>query len=197
MALGAMENIQRQLGLDDESYGKLKLFNRILISYNDFKQAHEIASLLIDRNLYEEYPAKNRQLVIALNMAAIVAYARPFLDSRGELAHNRLPGKILRNLSAREREIHDTVLEDRNTIMAHSDADANESIPLVMELQGRRVVVPKNASAYETVLLPDAMQILRDISLKLQEYCFELRQEMEPKMLAILPKAEMESPNGA
>jgi len=188
-----MNNIQKQLGLDDESYGKLKLFNRVLISYNDFKQAHEIASLLIEQNLYENYPRENRVLVIALNMAAIVAYSRPFLDSKGKLAHNRLPEKVLRLLNDEERKVHETVLEDRNTMMAHSDADANQSIPLVMGIENRSIIVPKNASPYATVLLPEAMQVLCDMSYKLQEYCFKLRQKMEPNMLSILPRAEMES----
>jgi hypothetical protein len=152
---------------------------------------------MIDGNLYENYPKENRHLVIALNMAAIVAYARPFLDSRGKLAHNRLPGKVLKILSEDERAVHETVLEDRNTMMAHSDADANVSIPLVLETKTRNILVPKNASPYATPLLPAAMQILCNMSYKFQEYCFKLRQEMEPDMLPILPRVETDSSNGA
>ncbi len=192
-----MSNIKEHLGLDAESYAKLRLFNRILISYNDFKQAHEIASLLIEGDLYKNYPNENRTLVIALNMAAIVAYARPFLDSRGELAHNRLPGKVLRKLNLKEKEVHEAVIKDRHTMMAHSDADANQSIPLVMEVNNRKVIIPKNASPYAVPLLPEAMEALCNMSFKLQEYCFELRQEMEPEMLDILPMAKMEPENGA
>lgn len=185
-----MDKIQEQLGLDDKSYKKLKLFNRILISYNDFKQAHEIASLLIDGNLYENYPRKNRHLVIALNMATIIAYSRPFLDSRGKLAHNRLPGKVLNILNAEERKVHKIVLEDRNTMMAHSDADANQSIPLVIEIEDRSIIFPKNASPYTNILLPETMKVLCNMSYKLQEYCYKLRQEMEPNMLSILPRVK-------
>ena len=106
---------------------------------------------------------------------------------------NRLPEKVLRLLNDEERKVHETVLEDRNTMMAHSDADANQSIPLVMGIENRSIIVPKNASPYATVLLPEAMQVLCDMSYKLQEYCFKLRQKMEPNMLSILPRAEMES----
>src|SRR5262245_27875117 len=125
-----MPSIQQELGLSDEQFGKLRLFNRILISYNDFTQAHEIASLLLDGDLYRSYPRENRQLVIALNMATVVAYCRPFLNSGSELAHNRLPGRVLYDFTAEELELHEQVLNDRNTMMAHSDADANESIPV-------------------------------------------------------------------
>src|SRR5688500_1232662 len=125
------------------------------------KQAHEIATLLVDGNLYRDYPRENRHLVIALNLAAIVAYTRPFLDSRGELAHNRLPHRVLRQLTAEEMALHETVLEDRNTMMAHSDADANLSIPLVIETDRGPIVVPKHTSAYATTTVPTTLQPLR------------------------------------
>ncbi len=192
-----MSTIQQDFGLTVEPFGKLRLFNRILISYNDFKQAHEIASLLIDGDFYRDYPTKNRHLVIALNMAAVVAYSRPFLNSGSELAHSRLPGRILRNLNAEELELHKTVLDDRNTMMAHSDADANATIPLVIETPRGPMVVPKNASAYATPLLPEAMQLLRSLALKLRERCFTLRQEMEPSVISFLPRAQIQPPNDA
>ena len=195
--VGRMVTAQQELGLTDEQFGKLRLFNRVLISYNDFKQAHEIAALLVDGDLYREYPRQNRHLVIALNMAAIVAYARPFLDSGGELAHNRLPGRVLRQLTAEEMALHETVLQDRNTMMAHSDADANLSIPLVMETDRGPVVAPKNASAYATTLLPESMRLLRAMAIKLQEQCFVLRQELEPELVSFLPKVKVESANDA
>ncbi len=189
--------VQDELALTDEQFGKLRLFNRVLISYNDFKQAHAIASLLLDGDLYRDYPRENRQLVIALNMAAVVAYSRPFLNSGSELAHNRLPGRVLRDLNEEEVELHKTVLEDRNTMMAHSDADANLTIPLVMETERGPIVIPKNASAYETPLLPESMGLLRSLALKLQERCFELRQEMEPDVISFLPRAKVEVPDDA
>ncbi|SLM48700.1 protein of unknown function [Nitrospira japonica] len=118
-----MPNVQQELGLSDEQFGKLQLFNRILISYNDFRQVFEVASLMLDGDLYRNYPRENRQLVIALNMAAVIAYSRPFLNSGGELAHNRLPRRVLRDFTAEELNIHEQGLNDRNTTMAHSDAD--------------------------------------------------------------------------
>ena len=190
--LGVMASLQQELGLTDEQFGKLRLFNRVLISYNDFKQAHEIATLLVDGDLYRDFPCENRHLVVALNMATIVAYARPFLDSGGELAHNRLPGRVLRQLSGEEITLHQTVLEDRNTMMAHSDADANLAIPLVMETARGPLVIPKNASAYATILLPESMQLLRTMAFKLQEACFGLRQELEPGLVSFLPRIERE-----
>ncbi|MCA9470384.1 MAG: hypothetical protein KC643_33730 [Nitrospira sp.] len=186
-----MDNIQAQLGLNDEQFGKLRLFNRILISYNDFKQAREISDLLLEGDLYKNFPRENRHLVIALNMAAIIAYARPFVDSKGNLAHNRLSGKALRILNEEELKVHKVVLEDRHTMMAHSDADANYSIPIVVETNGRKVLIPKNASPYAVPLLPESMKMLSEISFKLQEHCFALRLEMESELVEFLPKAQI------
>jgi len=190
-----MPNVQQELGLSDEQFGRLRLFNRILISYNDFRQACEVASLLLDGDLYRNYPRENRQLVIALNMAAVVAYSRPFLNSGSELAHNRLPGRLLRDFITEELNLHERVLIDRNTMMAHSDADANVSIPVVIETDRGPVVIPMNASAYATPLLPEAMQLLRAMALKLQERCFALRQEMEAEVIPFLPRVQPEAPD--
>jgi hypothetical protein len=195
--LSVMPNVQQELGLSDEQFCKLRLFNRILISYNDFKQAHEIASLLLDRDLYRNYPRENQQLVIALNMATVVAYSRPFLNSGSELAHNRLPGRVLRDFTSEEVKLHEVVLNDRNTMMAHSDADENVSIPVVVETDGGPIVIPKNASAYATPLLPEAMQLLGTMALKLREKCFALRQEMEADVISFLPRIQPEGADEA
>ncbi len=192
-----MPTVQQNLGLSDEQFGKLRLFNRILISYNDFKQAHEIAALLLDGDLYRNYPTENLVLVIALNMAAVVAYSRPFINSGSDLAHNRLPGRALRILNAEELELHETVIKNRNTMMAHSDADANVAIPLVMETDRGPMVIPKNASPYAMPLLPKAMRLLGEMAIKLQEHCFALRQEMEPEVISFLPRVQAEMPDDA
>jgi hypothetical protein len=183
--------IKDDLGLSTEQFGKLRLFNRILISYNDLKQTHEIASLLLGGDFYKDYPTNNRHLVIALNMAAIVSYSRPFLDSKGELAHNRLPAKVLKQLNAKEMEVHHIVLNDRHTMMAHSDPDANISIPLVIEITGQSILYPKNSAPYAIPLLPETMQLLSEMALKLRDYCFTLRQEMEPELIQFLPRAQL------
>jgi hypothetical protein len=82
-------------------------------------------------------------------------------------------------------------------MMAHSDADANRAIPLVIETARGPIVIPKNANAYETPLLPEAMQLLSSLALKLRERCFTLRQEMEPAVISFLPRAQIEPPDNA
>ena len=52
---------------------------------------------------------------------ALKTQVRPVL-----VPFERLP---FRDFTAEERNLHEQVLNDRNTMMAHSDADANVSIP--------------------------------------------------------------------
>ena len=82
-------------------------------------------------------------------------------------------------------------------MMAHSDADANLSIPLVMHTDQGPIVVPKNASPYATSLLPESMQLLRTMAFKLQEHCFVLRQELEPEVVSFLPRVRVEPADDA
>ena len=173
--------------MNEKIQNEIRLFNRLLMSYNDFKQAHEISTYLLENKLYESYPAENRTLVIGLNMAAIVAYSRPFSSNRGALAQRRIPLDILDVLTEEEREVHDIVITDRNTMMAHSDADANDSFPLVLATGNSKIVVPMNASPYANPLLPEAMKVLSEMSLKLQEEVFDRRQKMEPNLIEHLP----------
>jgi hypothetical protein len=66
-----------------------------------------------------------------------------------------------------------------------------------METDDRKIVVPKNASPYDTPLLPEAMQLLSDMALKLREHCFVLRQEMEPELIQFLPRVKVSEPGDA
>jgi len=51
-----------EIDVDEEEF---RLFNRLLLSYNDFKQAHEVASELVKGDYYEKYP-EHRHILHAL-----------------------------------------------------------------------------------------------------------------------------------
>ena len=172
-----------EIDVDEEEF---RLFNRLLLSYNDFKQAHEVASELLENGYYEDYP-KNRTLVNALNLTVIIAYSRPFKASRGQLALKYLPEEVLSEFDQKQMEIHTQVLCDRDTMMAHSDSDANNVIPQVQDLGHRKILIPMNASPYATPLLREAMEMLAAMAYELQEKVFEMRMEIEPRIIDKLP----------
>ena len=162
-----------EIDVDEEEF---RLFNRLLLSYNDFKQAHEVASELIKGDYYEIYP-ENRHILHALNLAVVIAYSRPFKTSRGKLALKSLPEDILSGFDEEKMEIHNQVILDRDTMMAHSDADANNVIPQALDLGHCKILMPANASPYVMHLLPEVMEKLGSMAFELQEKVFEMRME--------------------
>lgn len=177
-----------EIDVDEEEF---RLFNRLLLSYNDFKQAHEVASELLKNGYYDDYP-HNRTLVHSLNLTVIVAYSRPFKVSRGQLALKSLPERVLSEFDHEQMEIHQQVLCDRDTMMAHSDADANNVLPQVLDLEGKKILIPMNASPYATPLLREAMEKLAAMAYCLQEKVFEMRMEIEPRIIDKLPVTRIE-----
>jgi hypothetical protein len=63
-------------------------------------------------------------LLLALNTALVVSYARPFVSSRGtSVAEKAIPGSLLRAFNSKEREFHELLIRLRNREVAHTDAD--------------------------------------------------------------------------
>lgn len=60
-------------------------------------------------------------LYAPLSCAMIVCYARPFSDNR---PHGPLPARWSRFADTVQRDVHDDLVEARNQIIAHSDANA-------------------------------------------------------------------------
>src|SRR5882672_11085483 len=108
-----------------EEETKVRLLRRVLVSYNDFKQAAHISSHILTAKLHQDYPEKDRHILQALNCAMIIAYVRPFSGNRGsETMLPELPKRFLDGFSPVERALHKVVMKDRNELLAHSDSTA-------------------------------------------------------------------------
>ncbi|HED39679.1 MAG TPA: hypothetical protein ENJ13_04545 [Chromatiales bacterium] len=113
-----------------EINGKWKQLCRLLISYNDFKHASDIAHFylegdyVVDRNEWggKDYFQK-RVIGEALNSGMIISYARPFSgnDKSSESKVPDLPRRYLRLLSEENKKVHDDLMEARNISVAHSE----------------------------------------------------------------------------
>ena len=113
--------------------GRIRQFYRILLSYGDFKQAKYTASYILENKLHD---MKDRRLLESLNCAMIVAYCRPFSGNDRSI-HPKipdLPTSFLKGIPKEEIEIHKVVLEDRNTLIAHSDSLAAQLQPEVWNI---------------------------------------------------------------
>lgn len=103
-----MEHLERQ-------------FKRMIISEADFKETFAYLETLEYLHPYAPYYRSIKQ---GLLVAAIVSYARPFLNNKGDDASSQLPGKPLSTLNANEKEFHKLIKDLRSKVVAHSDSDS-------------------------------------------------------------------------
>lgn len=114
---------------------KYRTLRRLVIAEGDLFQALRFAEMILGYEGTgvdsEEEGLKCKDIVTALNIALVVSYSRPFLQSKTgpkNSAISRLPGKILRCLSEDQKNLHKQVLQRRNQEYAHSDADSYSPI---------------------------------------------------------------------
>lgn len=171
----------RDKELNADIRGKLRKFYRLLLSAGDFKQAHHIASYIITENLHD---SENRGLLEALNCAMIVAYCRPFSgnDRAVEAKIPDLPESFLRNLSANEKEIHEVVLRDRNTVLAHSDSIAHDLRPKVLVFKDQKMLMPEKNDT-QAPLTKEATETFRSLSYRMRDNVLKERMRLEPELI--------------
>jgi len=168
---------------DKEIEGKFGQFNRVLMSYIDFQQAHAIATIILEENLHDHYPKGQRIKLEALNSSMIIAYSRPFSGNRGV---PDLPGRFIRNLSESEKETHDAILLDRNTVIAHSDYEAWNMRPYYEDVGGRHILVPLSHSVHSP-FLREPTERIEKLAEKQMEACFEAREALEVELKPYIP----------
>lgn len=102
----------------------LRLYRRLWLSRIDLEEANDIASELLERKIPLPRSKPMSGVLLALNTALVVSYARPFVSSRGtSVAEKALPGSLLRAFTSGERDFHEHLIRLRNREAAHTDAD--------------------------------------------------------------------------
>jgi len=102
---------------------KKRQFERLFASKYDFAQANFCARYLLLKKGWHFRPWERRGTIYAKQTAfvtnLIIAYARPFVASKGWPA---FPTKLI-NFDAAQREMHKRLLQMRREIFAHSDSE--------------------------------------------------------------------------
>lgn len=171
----------RNKKLSREARGKLHQFYRLLLSYGDFKQAHYIASYILDQKLHE---SEDRRILEALNCAMIVSYCRPFSGSdRGiETKVPKLPASFLKGVPESEREIHEVVLKDRNTLLAHSDSSAAQLQPEVWKIKDKQILIPWQNDRRAPLTI-DATETFLSLVNRMRDKIMSERMKLEPELI--------------
>ena len=178
----------------------LRLFLRFLISYNDFKQAADIASYILRHKLQERCERlkgtrrhRTEMLWEALNCAMVIAYCRPFSgnDRRSGRVPD-LPHRFIKRLTIKERELHHAAMDSRNTLFAHSDSEAWNLRPFFLETApGRSMLVPLHTDTRAPVVR-EVVQQLHDMCIKLMDFVFEERVRLETELAKEFPRASLD-----
>ena len=177
--------------LSSEAKGKLRQFYRLLLSYGDFKQAHYIASYILDQKLHD---SGDRRLLEALNCAMIVSYCRPFSDSERGIALKipNLPVTFLKSVPESEREIHEVVLKDRNTVLAHSDSSAAQLQPEVWKIEDRQILLPWQNDRLAP-LTKEATETFLSLVSRMRDKIMSERMKMEPELISYFDEIPIEN----
>jgi len=128
-----------------EEEGRFRQYERLLLSYADFKHAKLVSSYVLGQKLHDSAPGESSVLLEALNCSMIISYARPFSgnDQNGKRKIPDLPSNFTKILNSEEREIHQIVLNDRNKVLAHSDSEALNVLPVVWKVnENIETIVP-------------------------------------------------------
>lgn len=165
---------------------KVRLFRRIFVPYNDFKQAAHISHHILTAKLHDNYPDRDRHILQALNCAMIIAYARPFSGNRGsETMLPELPQRFLCGFSSDECALHQVVMKDRNTLLAHSDSVAWRLRLSVIRSPGRHMLAPLH---HDTTAPLDEKhtRMFNGMANKLMEAVFAERLVLEKELIHLL-----------
>lgn len=174
--------------------GKLRQFHRVLMSYLDFQQAFLISCDVLEADLHSRYPGENRILLQALNCAMIVAYCRPFSSNDPGSAPKipDLPDRFLKIFTEEERELHEVVMSDRNTVLAHSDSRPWQMEPQVLRVRGKNTLVLPQHNDVRAPLTKEGTELFNGMCRKLMEAVFDERVRMEPELKKYLRVIEID-----
>lgn len=130
-----------------------------------------------------------------LNCATVVAYCRPFSGNDRRTANRvpDLPTRFVKILTSEERKIHTLAMQDRNTLLAHSDSDAWNMRPIFVETApGRKVLLPLHHDV-RAPLVHEVVERLNAICGKLMDLVFEERMKLEKELADMLPSVSAEN----
>jgi len=186
--------VSSERNIPTEIQAKLRQFTRVLMSYGDFKHARLVSSYILDENLHSEYPNESFVLLPALNCAMIMSHCRPFSgnDARTRPKVPDLPSRFLDVLNDEERIVHDTVMQDRNKVLAHSDSDALQMEPVLMRINGGEILAPLTNWGLAP-LTEEATATFSSAAQKLLEATFRKRERLEHELRPYLRVVDAEN----
>lgn len=164
------------LRVSAEMQPHLRLYRRLWLSLMDLDEAKAAIDEILASNLKVSSRKLPSALHLSLTTAVVVAYARPFVNSRGQsvIAERTVPGSLLRVLTSRERELHEIVIDIRNREVAHSDADIVE-LSIILHPGGHGAIYRSTRNPFGRAELRTLRRIVEKLEREITRRCEELR----------------------
>jgi hypothetical protein len=117
-----LENSMRPAGIANKERREELRRVRMIYSIRDFQLALSSADFLSECDMRAKYNKVELRRYKCFETTMIIAYARPFSESKGDIP--RFSFKMIDlKLSLEERRLHERLLRLRNKAIAHSDAE--------------------------------------------------------------------------
>lgn len=185
----------------NEIENKKKQLVRLIISFNDFKNAFDIANIIIRKNYQEKLEKSKgeekqtyRKIWESLNCAMVIGYNRPFSgnDKKNKNPIPDLPGGIAKIFEGKEKEIHLSLIDNRNKFIAHSDSEAIELELYYIKIEDTKLdlLVPQQ-NPTRTPFLIENVIIIKEMCKKLMEEIFRRRKHLEIELKDYFPIKEI------
>lgn len=176
--MSSKEDLEIRIKLPERLQPKLRLYRRLWLAQVDLEEARATIDEILRARI--PIPRKERApaLLLSLATALVVAYARPWVYSRGQsVAERTVPGSLLRSLTARQRQAHDYLIELRNQEIAHSDADVMD-LHLHLYFDGHSALLKSSRAPFTRAELHDIRRIIQKLEKAIDKRCQELRYEL-------------------
>ena len=109
---------------------------RLLYSLGDFQLALSAATFSGECETDTKYSKVDLRRFRCYETTMIVAYARPYTNSRGTILSVSLK-RTGAKLTEEQKELHQTLLELRNKVFAHSDEEMMRMVSKTFSIPGR------------------------------------------------------------
>ena len=154
---------------------QLKLYRRLYLARIDLEEA----KAALDEIWCQRIPLPRRSLppplLLSLTSALVVAYARPWVYSRGQsIAEKTVPASLLRTLTSGQRALHDYLVDLRNQEIAHSDADILD-LHLRLLSGGDSAILRISRDGFTRAQLKAIRRVIEKLLAAIEERCEELR----------------------
>lgn len=161
---------------------QLRLYRRLWLARMDLEEARATVDEILRARIPLSRTDRPPPLLLSLTTALVVAYARPWIYSRGQsVAERTVPGSLLRVLTAKQRRVHDALIDLRNREAAHSDADILD-LHLKLYIDGDTAILRSSREAFRRADLKSIRRTIEKLERAIDQRCEELRYMLPTKI---------------